>query len=136
MKTWHITLWLAALVVLAAPIAAAQAQQAAPVVPKYDAATEATFKGTITDISDRNCPISGTMGFHFVLKFEDGKTIEVHVAASRFMKEYSLALNKGDQVEVLGSKVKFEGADTILAREVSRGEEVFVFRDKTGKPAW
>jgi hypothetical protein len=136
MKTWHITLWLAALVVLAAQIAAAQAQQAAPVVPKYDAATEATFKGTITDISDRNCPISGTMGFHFVLKLEDGKTIEVHVAASRFMKEYGLALNKGDQVEVLGSKVKFGGADTILAREVSRGEEVFVFRDKTGKPAW
>ena len=132
MRTWHINLILGAFLLAAFPVLAGQTQP----VPKYDLATEVNLKGTITDISDRNCPISGTMGFHFVLKMEDGKTIEVHVAASRFMKDYGLALNKGDEIRVIGSKVKFGGTDTILAREVTRGEEVFVFRDKTGKPAW
>ncbi len=104
--------------------------------PKYDPATEVTLKGTIADVSDRNCPISGGMGFHFVLKFQDEKTIEIHVASSKFIKEYEIGLKKGDAVEVIGSKVKFEGVETILARQVTRGEDVFVFRFKDGKPAW
>jgi DNA/RNA endonuclease YhcR with UshA esterase domain len=71
-----------------------------------------------------------------VLKLEDGKTLEVHVAASQMMKTYEITLNKGDQVEVTGSKVKFGGEDTILARQVVRGNDIYVFRDKNGKPAW
>ena len=116
--------------------AAAQKAETNAPAPKYDPATEVTLKGTITDISERNCPISGSMGFHFILKTVDGNTIEVHVATSKFVKDYDVSLNKGDQVEVIGSRVKFEGAETIMAREVTRGTDVFVFRFKDGKPAW
>jgi DNA/RNA endonuclease YhcR with UshA esterase domain len=105
-------------------------------VPKYDLATEVTLKGTITDISERNCPVSGGLGFHFILKMQDTKSIEVHVATSKFVKTNEMGLNKGDQVEVVGSKVKFEGTETILARQITHGDEIFVFRFKDGKPAW
>lgn len=138
MKTWHIILIILLIVALFsifAPLASGQTPAPNNPVPKYDLATEATFKGTVVDTSERDCPVSGTMGYHIVLK-HDGATIEVHVAASKFMKAYDLAVNKGDQVEVIGSKVKFEGVDTILARELKHGEESLVFRDKKGNPVW
>ncbi|HEY6181707.1 MAG TPA: hypothetical protein VIW67_05640 [Terriglobales bacterium] len=105
-------------------------------LPKYDLASEVTLKGTITDISERNCPVSGGLGFHFILKIQDGTTIEVHVATSKFVKSYEIGLKKDDKVEVVGSKVKFEGADTIFARQITRGDEVFLVRFKDGSPAW
>ena len=76
------------------------------------------------------------MGAHVVLKMADGKAIEVHLATTKFVKSYELAFSKGDQLEVTGTKVKFEGVDTIFAREVKRGGDTFVFRDKDGKPIW
>lgn len=122
-----------ALVAGIVPVVAAQTSQA---VPKYDPSTETVFKGTVVEVRDRQCPVSGGMGSHVVLSLQDGSTIEVHLASTKFVKSYDLVFNKGDQLEVTGSKVKFEGVDTIFAREVKRGDDTFVFRDKNGKPVW
>jgi hypothetical protein len=127
-----IFVWLLAIV----PVAASQASGPSAAVPKYDRTTEATFKGTVEETRDRECPVSGGMGSHLILKLADGKTIEVHLAATKFVKTYDLVLNKGDKIEVVGSKVQFEGKETIFAREVTRGADTFVFRDKDGEPVW
>ncbi len=108
----------------------------ASVAPKYDVATEVTVKGTVDEVKDRDCPVSRGMGNHIFLKLADGKIMQVHVAATKFMKSYELGFNKGDQLEVTGSKVTFEGAETILAREIKRGDDIMQFRDKNGKPVW
>ena len=47
-----------------------------------------------------------------------------------------MTFKRGDQIEVVGAKVNFEGVETIFAREVRRGNETFVFRDKEGQPVW
>lgn len=132
MRTWQAVIVVLALA--AAAVAPVLAQK--PTVPKYDMAAETTFKGVIDDVHDRQCPISGGMGSHFNLKLGDGKIVEVHLATTKFVKSYELVFNKGDAVEVIGSKVEFEGADAILAREVKRGTDDFVFRDPQGKPIW
>jgi hypothetical protein len=41
-----------------------------------------------------------------------------------------------DEVEIAGSKVKQDGSDLILAREVAKGDDVLTLRFKDGKPAW
>jgi hypothetical protein len=105
-------------------------------VPKYDPTTEAVFKGTVQEVTDRQCPVSGGMGSHVLLKLADGSTIEVHLATTKFVKIYELVINKGDEIEVTGSKVKFEGVDTIFARQVKHGNDTYVFRDKDGNPVW
>ncbi len=105
-------------------------------VPKYDRATEATFKGTVEQVRDRQCPMSGGLGSHLALKLSPSETIEVHLASSKFVKTYDLVFNKGDVITVVGVKVQFEGVETIFAREVTRGSETFVFRDKDGNPIW
>lgn len=114
----------------------AQTPQSGKLAPKYDTATEVTLKGVIAETTDRICPVSGGLGFHFMLKQADGKLIEVHVSTTKFMKDYELSLKQGDDVKVVGSKVQMDGVDTIFAREVVRGNETFAFRDKGGKPAW
>jgi|SRR5579862_1366880 len=105
-------------------------------VPAYDRAAEATFAGTVLDVINRQCPMSGGIGSHLMVKLSDGKVIEVHLAAAKFLKNFDLAFNKGEKIEIVGVKLQFEGKETIFAREVTRGSETFVFRDKTGAPVW
>ncbi|MGC1229050.1 MAG: hypothetical protein WA859_21460 [Candidatus Sulfotelmatobacter sp.] len=116
--------------------APAQKSEGDTAVPKYDRAAEATFRGTVVDVRDRQCPMSGGMGSHLLLNLSTGNTIEVHLATTKFVTMYDLVFNKGDVVTVVGTKVQFEGVETIFAREVSRGSDTFVFRDKDGKPIW
>jgi hypothetical protein len=44
--------------------------------------------------------------------------------------------SKGDQIVVTGSKVKQDGADLVLAREVVKGNDTLVLRDDKGNPVW
>jgi hypothetical protein len=81
---------------------AAQKPDSSVTVPKYDHAAEATFKGTVEEVRDRQCPVSGGMGSHLILQLANGNTIEVHLASTKFMKTYDLLFKKGDGVEVSG----------------------------------
>lgn len=107
-----------------------------PKVPKYNPAAEAVYKGTVDDLRDRECPVSGGMGSHIMLKLDSGEVIEVHLATTKFVKLVDLNLQKGDPIEVTGWKTEFEGVQTIFARVVKHGDESYTFRDKDGKPAW
>ena len=139
MKTSRIIILIAmvvAVVLIITPAAAGQKSGPGVAVPKYDPAAEATFKGTVEEVRDRQCPVSGGMGSHLILRLSPSETIEVHLASTKFVKTYDLVFSKGDAVTVIGTQVQFEGVETIFAREVTRGSETFVFRDKDGKPIW
>jgi hypothetical protein len=134
MKSWRVLLL--ALVALLIPYRAAAQKPSGASVPKYDKSAEAVFKGTVDEVHDRQCPVSGGMGSHLELKQADGSVIEVHLALTKFVRQYELVFKRGDVVEVTGVKVKFEGVDTIFARKIQRGEDEFLFRDNDGKPLW
>jgi len=139
MKTSRIIMLIvtiAALIFIITPAATGQTSGSNVVVPKYDRATEATFKGTVEEVRDRQCPMSGGLGSHLVIKLSPNQSIEVHLASTKFVKAYDLVFSKGDAITVVGTKVHFEGVETIFAREVTRGSETFVFRDKDGNPVW
>ena len=139
MKTSRIIVDILATIGLVLTIAlAAGAQKSEPSVgvPKYDTAAEAAFKGTVEEVKDRQCPMSGGLGSHLILRLSPNKTVEVHLATTKFVKNYDLVFNKGDVVTVIGTKLPFEGVDTIFAREVTRGTETFTFRAKDGTPIW
>src|SRR5438270_4420999 len=98
-------------------VAFAQGNQK-PAVPKYNAAAEAIYKGTVSDLRNRECPVSGGMGAHIILKLQSGETIEVHLATTEFTKMVEMNLQKGVSIEVTGWRTEFEGVQTIFAREV------------------
>jgi hypothetical protein len=45
-------------------------------------------------------------------------------------------IEKGDKIEVKGSRVMFAGKQAIIAAEVKKGGSVLVLRDSAGVPAW
>jgi hypothetical protein len=103
MKTWRILVLVFG--VLLATVSAAEKPSNDP-VPKYDKSAEAVFKGTVDEVKDRECPVSGGMGSHLILKLADGGPIEVHLALTKFVNRYELVFHKGDILEVTGVKVK------------------------------
>lgn len=124
--------WLACLALAA--FVAAQAPTASSSFPRYDAATETTLKGTIEAVNQ----VKGRRawsGTHVTLK-TDKESIDVHVGPSWFLTRKNMTLAKGDEIEVIGSRVKYNGAGAIIARQVNKGEQSLVLRDAQGLPAW
>jgi DNA/RNA endonuclease YhcR with UshA esterase domain len=135
MKTWPLIVLSFVLTTGVPPRVIAQNANQKEAVPKYDIAAETTIKGVVDEVKDRECPVSGTMGAHLMLK-GDGKVYEVHIAPTKMVKSYDVVFQKGDEVEIKGVKTTFQGVAAILAREIKRGNDDFVFRDPQGKPIW
>ena len=134
MKAWPVILVLLALG-LVLPAASLAQKPNGSGVPKYDLSQEAKFKGVVEEVKDRECPISGGMGSHLMVRIDD-KVYEVHVASTKFVKIYEVNFQKGDEIEIIGVKTTFQGVDAILPREIKRGTDDFLFRDEKGKPIW
>ncbi len=99
----------------------------------YNPANEVVVKGVVEQVQEFACPVSeGEMGDHLMLRTADG-VVQVHLAASRIMRSQNLRFAPGDQIEVVGSKIRFHGNDDLIAREIIRGNESFIFRDPAGK---
>jgi hypothetical protein len=99
---------------------------------KYNPATETTVKGTVEDVQQLSGKGGGGTGTHLTLKTDAG-TLDVHVGPTSFLTAQQVSFAKGDQIEVTGSKVN---TDTLIAREIKRGDKVLTLRDKQGIPAW
>jgi DNA/RNA endonuclease YhcR with UshA esterase domain len=102
---------------------------------KYDLSKQVTTRGTVQEVRNFQCPVSGTVGTHITLK-QDLGTIEVHLGPATFLKNYDIEIKKGDQVEVLGAKITFEGKPALIAKVVSEDKITYAFRDSSGKPLW
>lgn len=101
--------------------------------PKYSTTNEITIKGTVEEIK----VVPGAMeGIHLVLKNGTDTTL-VHVAPERFLKEMDSEFAKGDQLEVVGCKIKAEdGTDEFLSRQITKNGNELMLRDKKGTPIW
>jgi hypothetical protein len=98
----------------------------------YNPATEVTVKGNVEKVLDFTCPVSdGEMGSHLLLKTAHG-IIQVHLAPGRVMRSQRLSFAPGDQLTVIGSRVRALGTRDLIAREIIRGQEDFIFRDRAG----
>ncbi len=126
--------FLAALVVVLNPTRAGTQSglSSSVITARYDPQSEIRVKGIVVGAND---PGVGEAGSYLVLQTRDG-TVEVYLAAPKLMQQYRLTFAQGEEVEVVGSRVVLDGREALLAREISRGEEVFVFRDAQGKPLW
>lgn len=99
---------------------------------RYDPATEATFHGTAAEVHDvRDAP----GGIHVQLKTDSG-SFDVHVGPAFYLRSKEFEILKGDVLDVVGSKVKIEEKDAILARSITKDGKTLELRDKTGLPLW
>ena len=111
-----------------------KAQPADTSLPNYDLRAEMKTKGEIDEVNLRS--VGARKDFtELILKLGEEK-IDVYVCPKPFEEEMGISFTKGEQIAVTGSKVKHEGADVILARELVKGEDTLMFRDAKGAPVW
>ena len=106
--------------------------------PKYDPATETTVKGTVGELK-LVPPSGGKPNAYLVTKTGPDKekdTIQIFLCPKSFLDQMGISFKESEAIEVKGSKVKQEGAELILAREMVKGGETLTFRFPDGKPAW
>jgi hypothetical protein len=127
----HRTFTQALCIALAAPAVLLFAQ-AGP--PKYDGATEAKFKVTVQDMK---LPAKGKeKDAAHLLVTSGADTIDIYLCPKSFLDDMGASFAKGDEVTITGSKIKQDGSDLILAREVVKGTDTLMLRDDKGKPVW
>jgi len=102
--------------------------------PKYDLQTETKMKGTVDEV---RLPTKGNEKevVHLLMKNGDGM-VDLYFCPKSFMDDMGVSFSKGDELSFTGSKVKYAGADLILAREVLKGSDTLVLRDEKGNPVW
>lgn len=102
--------------------------------PRYDVTTVIDVDATVMDtrVMPRDNILSGV---HLTVKIES-ETIDVYLGPVDFLKEFDITFAKGDKIELIGSKVKCDGARIVLARQVRRDETTLYLRDAKGKPHW
>lgn len=105
------------------------------VLLKYDPTAERAITGVVEDVQVFQCPLSAGLGTHLALRTETGPLI-VHVAPIGFLASYEFIVSNGDQVKILGSRVRYRGADGLIAREITSRNRTFIFRRPNGKPLW
>ena len=102
--------------------------------PKYDLHTETKLKGTVEEVK---LPPKGNEKDVVHLMMKNGEDIvDLYFCPKSFMDDMGVSFSKGDELAFTGSKVKYGGADLILAREVVKGTETLVLRDEKGNPVW
>jgi len=102
--------------------------------PEYNPATVVHIRAAVDSV--KTTPEGEVLaGAHLFIK-NGGETLDVFLGPSQYIKIFNLPLNPGDRVDVLGSEVKFKGANLILGREVAKGQVTMILRDEAGTPMW
>jgi len=101
----------------------------------YDPATVETLTGTVESV-DKITPMKGMYyGIHLMVK-TDKETIPVNLGPGWYIERLDTKIEKGDTIEVKGSRVTLSGKPAIIAAEVKKGDNTLVLRDSAGVPAW
>jgi pyruvate/2-oxoglutarate/acetoin dehydrogenase E1 component len=103
--------------------------------PKYDPATENTFKGIVEELKIVP-PTGGKPIAYIVLK--DSTDPAIFLCPKKFLDDVGVIFKADDPIEITASKIKQNGSDLTLAREVTKmnGGETLTLRFKDGRPAW
>lgn len=101
----------------------------------YNPATVETITGTVETVS-KITPFRGmSTGIHIILKTEK-ENISVHLGPTWYIERQDIKIEKGDKLEVTGSRVKFADSEAIIAAEIKKGDYILILRDNAGIPNW
>lgn len=101
----------------------------------FDPATVETVSGEVQKV-EKIAPMRKMgAGIHLLVKTAK-ETVPVHLGPEWFIDRLDAKIQRGDKVEVTGSRVTLEGKPVIIASEVKKGDETLLLRDGAGVPVW
>ncbi|MFA5074182.1 MAG: DNA-binding protein [Nitrospirota bacterium] len=101
----------------------------------YNPATVETISGTVDVIQTFTLEQSKRPGIHMMVK-TDKETVEVHLGPKWYLDNQDIIIQKGDKVDVTGSRVTYQEKPAIIAKEVKKGDSVLMLRNDSGIPLW
>jgi DNA helicase TIP49 (TBP-interacting protein) len=101
----------------------------------YNPATVEALAGEVVAV-EKTIPMKGmSYGVHVELK-TDKETVSVHLGPGWYIESLDTKIEKGDKIEVKGSRVTMMGEPAIIAAEVKKDTSVLQLRDENGFPVW
>jgi hypothetical protein len=101
----------------------------------YNPATVESVSGEVISVHKMTPSKGMGTGIHLQLK-TDKETIPVHLGPSWYIDRLDARIEKGDTIEVKGSRVLVAGKPVIIAAEVKKGDATLKLRDDSGIPVW
>ncbi len=101
----------------------------------YDTSTVTTITGTIASVDSQAAPRGN---FYMVrLTVQDTTSLtSVSVGPSSYLDSQGVSFNKGDSIQVTGSKVSFNGNEIVIAAKIVSSGKTTKLRDDSGQPVW
>lgn len=110
-------------------------QQSQRYFRNFDTNTVETVEGNIVEITKEQGRRAGMAGIHLLLE-ADTSTVAVHLGPAWYIEQQDSTLERGEHVSITGSRIMFEGKETIIASVIQRDGAEFVLRDEQGIPRW
>ncbi|HBG04330.1 MAG: DNA-binding protein [Geobacteraceae bacterium GWC2_58_44] len=101
----------------------------------YDPAKVESVTGEVVSVEKITPMRQMKNGIHLQLRTEK-ETIPVHLGPSWYIERLDTRIEKGDKIEVKGSRVMVAGKPALIAAEVKKGDALLKLRDENGIPAW
>jgi len=101
----------------------------------YTTGSVETLKGVVQSVYLDTPPGVRTQAVYLSLKTE-ATSIPVQLGPEWFVQKLPTKFEKGDAIEVTGSKVSVEGKTLVLAAQIKKGAQSTAFRNSSGVPVW
>lgn len=94
-----------------------------------------TVSGAVQSVDLVVPPGVKTQAVYVILETEAG-IVPVQLGPEWFVKQLDTKIEKGDKIEVTGSRITIEGKSLMLAAQIKKGAQTVVFRNSSGVPVW
>jgi hypothetical protein len=100
--------------------------------PRYDPSTVVDLQVVVMEVH----AAGENDAVQLVVRTEANTDLDVYLGPSSFLKDFEIAFSKGDQIQIIGSKIKLAKGSLMLAREVRKGSSTLYLRSRDGEPYW
>lgn len=104
-------------------------------VRMYNPSTVQTMIVTVQELQNFVPEKGMSVGIHLVTNYND-KLLKVHLGPVWFIDNQDIEIEKGDELEVVGSLITFKGEEVLVAKTVKKGEDILTLRNDFGRPIW
>lgn len=105
--------------------------------PRFDTTTVETIKGTVESIEKMRTRARRSYGYGVHVMLDTGsEVVPVHLGPSWYLDKQKVKIEKGDEIEVTGSRITYNEKPALVAAIVTKGDEVLNLRDERGFPLW
>jgi DNA/RNA endonuclease YhcR with UshA esterase domain len=103
--------------------------------PQYDRGSEMTVSGTVQSIKQQGSDKMGK-GTHAMVRADDGRIMDVYLGPKDYLQQQNLKLRSGDKVTLTGARTSVNGRSMVVAREITKDNQLVTLRTAEGMPAW